>query len=251
MSDARRPPSDAPPSSRGGDPAKGAGARTELDAAAREALAEADAALVLDINDLERREDPYAPLEIELPVAYVERALGETDATANGSGHARFQVSVQKDGTVLIQGGLAARLRVPCARCLEDADVDGGAEIVATFVPAERVRGLLAAAGVTDEEDIELESEELEEFPYQGRSIDLRKVIDEQLALAYPIRALCERGEACAGLCSSCGQNLNARPPRDGDCANCGEPVAPSPGGDGDEAEEPAWKAKLRLLKDD
>jgi len=244
MSDRREPPSST--SDAGVDPASPG---TSKQATAR--LAEADAALALDVNDLDRREDPYAPLEIALPPEFVDRALSQTDARANGPGRGRVQVSVQKDGTVLIQGTLNASLVVPCARCLADAGVDGSTDLVATFVPADRVRGLLATAGVDDEE-IELESEELEEFPYQGKIIDLRKLVDEQLGLAYPMRALCERGEACAGLCSNCGQDLNAMAPgADGACANCGAPVLAVAEAEAQAGDEPDWKAKLRLLKGD
>ena len=29
------------------------------------------------------------------------------------------------------------------------------------------------------------------------------------IAVAYPMRALCDAGEDCKGLCSQCGRNLN------------------------------------------
>lgn len=215
------------------------------------ALARADAALTLDLADLDRRDDPYAPLELELPPAYVARALADTDARANGPGNASFQVSVQSDGTVLVQGKLRAALTVPCARCLTDAVVEVDGDVVATFVPADRIRGLLEAAGVDDEDGVELESEDLDEFPYQGSAVDLRRLIDEQLGLAYPMRALCDRGESCAGLCSGCGADLNAHPLIDGKCAKCGHVVDEVAAGAEEEEEEPGWKAKLRLIKGD
>jgi uncharacterized protein len=42
---------------------------------------------------------------------------------------------------------------------------------------------------------------------YKGDEVDLSPFVREELLLAMPTRALCN--EACAGLCSRCGANLN------------------------------------------
>jgi uncharacterized protein len=46
---------------------------------------------------------------------------------------------------------------------------------------------------------------------FEGEKINLQDGIQEQIILAFPIKALCE--DNCKGLCSSCGNDLN-----EGDC---------------------------------
>ena len=92
-------------------------------------------------------------------------------------------------------------------------------------------------------------------------------MVEEQILVAYPIRALCVRGEACRGLCMHCGANLNEQPPATR-CAVCGTPgarvpVVAAPGyedepstspvgkpgvGKGDVDKDAPWKAALRNI---
>ncbi len=71
----------------------------------------------------------------------------------------------------------------------------------------------------------------------------------EQVLLAYPMRALCSRGEACLGLCMRCGANLNDAaqgletvPER---CPACGMRLD----GIDDETPESPWKQALAKVK--
>ena len=204
---------------------------------------------------------PYS-IAAELPGPWIAGILAHTDAEVSQPGKVRLEVTLIGSGTsVLVRGDLDARFIVPCARCLEPAEVLAGGELCVHFV-----RGA-ASDALHDEEDADLAAEEAErpdERAFLGTRLDLRPMIEEQILVAYPIRALCARGEDCRGLCMHCGANLNEQAPADR-CAVCGTlgarvPVVAAPGTEDDAGEEdaaglpiaagqvlePSWKAALR-----
>jgi uncharacterized metal-binding protein YceD (DUF177 family) len=218
--------------------------------------------------DLELLEPGTHELPVELPKAWVADALAETDAVADRDGSVQLELTVQADRTLLVRGRLELFYTVPCARCLEGAAVDVGAEtgdICVTFVPADRLRSWLdlvpsepagasrpESAGSEPDDDIEpLDPAELDEIGYEGSKVDLRQFLAEQVVLAYPMRALCDRGEACLGLCMRCGANLNdvakslgMVPER---CPACDMRLD----GVDDETPESPWKKALAKVKSD
>jgi uncharacterized metal-binding protein YceD (DUF177 family) len=217
--------------------------------------------------DLELLEPGTHELPVELPKPWVADALRETDAVADRAGSVQLELTLQADRTLLVRGRIELFYTVPCARCLEGAAVDVGAEtgdLCVTFVPAERLRSWLdlparasgpassESAGPEPDDDIEpLDAAELDEIGYAGSKVDLREFISEQLVLAYPMRALCSRGEACLGLCMRCGANLNdvaeslgMVPER---CPACEMRLD----GIDDEAPESPWKQALAKVKSD
>lgn len=208
-------------------------------------------ALKIELDELE---EGVHELAVELPQAWVAETLAQTDAIPQSGGAARLALSLQTDRTLLVRGRIELTYAVPCARCLAPAPVDVGAETEAlcvTFVPAERVRSWTAAPGVESEadDDIEpLEPGELDEIGYHGSTIDLRGLISEQILLAYPMRILCDRGEACLGLCMRCGADLNALIPAGHPtperCPSCN---ARLDGADDDSTDTP-WKQALSKL---
>lgn len=208
-------------------------------------------ALKIEIDELEEGPQERA---VELPQPWVAEILAETDALAQTGGAAQLELTLQSDRTILVRGRIELDYTVPCARCLESALVDVGAEseqLCVTFVPADRLRSWAEFSGAAkDEDEIEpLDPAELDEIGYEGSSLDLRKLISEQIVLAYPIRALCVRGEACLGLCMRCGTNLNQ--PLEGavpeNCPSCG---ARQDGSDDEGADSP-WKRALAKAVDD
>lgn len=211
--------------------------------------------------DLELLEPGTHELPVELPKAWVADALRDTDAVADRDGSAQLELTLQADRTLLVRGRVELFYTVPCARCLEGAAVDVGAEIgeiCVTFVPAERLRSWAdvaarpESAGPEQDDDIEpLDPAELDEIGYEGSKVDLREFLIEQVVLAYPMRALCGRGEACLGLCMRCGANLNevaqslgSVPER---CSACGMRLD----GVDDEVPESPWKQALAKVKSD
>jgi uncharacterized protein len=205
------------------------------------------AALKVELDELD---EGVHEIAVELPKAWVAELLSETDAIAERDGAVRLELTLQTDRTVLVRGRIELGYAVPCARCLEPALVDVGAEteeLCITFVPADRLRSWAEFTGSpADEDEIDpLDPAELDEIGYQGSNVDLRKLISEQIILAYPIRILCGRGEACLGLCMSCGADFNkllpdadARPDR---CPACNVRID----GIDEEAAVSPWKAAL------
>lgn len=234
-------------------------------------------ALHVDLDELAKRGLPPHHVAADLPVAWQAHAMAQTDATVREPGRVILEITPMTDERVLVRGELKGRFVVPCGRCLDDAHVDADTEIVATFVPAAKHAALLAAAveraraAAGDDDDVEdYDDISLEELPYSAPNLDLEDLVREEFVVAYPMRALCERGEACRGLCSNCGAELNPLPHSVRRCPQCGNPIPETPAadleaisgqGDGAAAEavsatdgpaeiddpfEPAWKKALR-----
>ncbi len=209
---------------------------------ARDAQAryESAADLELDLVALSRNGPGPYRVKVELPPAWIAARLAHTDAEIQRSGTVDLEVTLISEGSsVLVRGVLDLDFVVPCARCLEPAAVPAGGELCVHFV-----RG--ASDTLHDEEDSdwregESDAGETDQRSFLGNSLDLRPMVEEQILVAYPIRALCVRGEACRGLCMHCGANLNEQPPTSR-CVVCGTPdprvpVVAAPGYEGDEAE--------------
>jgi uncharacterized metal-binding protein YceD (DUF177 family) len=222
--------------------------------------------LNLDLAALARTGPGPYHVQAELPVEWIAGVLGHTDAVVGRPGKVDVEVTAIGGGSsVLVRGALDAVFEVPCARCLEPAPVD-------TRTPdglcVHFVRGLGDA--MEDEEGREWSDDEDAESPDQrpfvGTRLDLRPLIEEQILVAYPIRALCARGESCRGLCMHCGANLNEQGAIPGPCLACGAgdaqvPVVAAPadaaleeeeaneeGGSAEPGATP-WQAALRGLQ--
>ena len=91
---------------------------------------------------------------------------------------------------LLLRGHLRASLRVPCARCVTELDIESDVEVTELFTdPA------------TTDDDVEQGYEIVDDH------IDLDTLLRDALAEAVPYQALCT--QACRGLCANCGANLN------------------------------------------
>lgn len=196
--------------------------------------------LRVDVSAMRRRGESHGRVEADLSPEWLASVLADTDAEVRDGGTVSFDLSLPTDGPVIASGKLALSFVVPCGRCLEDAHVDGGSRIDAMFVLGAAVKH------EEDEDGLALDEDALDTWPYDGSTVDLSSVVIEYVKVAYPMRALCELGEGCQGLCSGCGNNFNLEPPRRAGsrafCVKCdqeflgavGEPPA-----DGEEAEEP------------
>ena len=107
--------------------------------------------------------------------------------------------------TVLIGGTAKTRVRIPCSRCLEPFDLNVETDFSATA--AEQIPSMIDC---DDADEIELAADDMGVIAYSGDSIDLRDEIAQQIIMALPFKPLCR--DACKGLCSRCGVDLNKTP---------------------------------------
>lgn len=107
----------------------------------------------------------------------------------------------QPHDVVVAAGTLDTRAVIGCGRCLEPTTVAVHSDVHAVFEPASA--GEAAAAAV-----VELTAADMERTPYDGDSLDLGTLIQEEILAALPLKVLCR--DDCKGLCPACGANLNA-----------------------------------------
>ena len=116
---------------------------------------------------------------------------------------------------IRLAGSLKTRVELACARCLEPVLQD----VAHNFDLLYRPQGTDAGR-----EEISVTTAEAEVSYYQGEGLQLEDVLQEQVILALPLKAICR--DDCKGLCPHCGTNLNVE-----QCA-CAEPL-----------EDPRWSA--------
>lgn len=99
-------------------------------------------------------------------------------------------------GALLVAGSVVGTGKTECARCLDTLEVPINGEVEGYF--------LLDA-----EEGVELKDGEDEEFELLGpeNTIDLVPLLEAAILVDLPLQPLCR--EDCAGICPSCGVNLN------------------------------------------
>jgi uncharacterized protein len=109
---------------------------------------------------------------------------------------------------IRLNGDLAARFELACARCLEPVAQDISRKFDLLYRP------LGADAG---REELSVTAAEAEVSYYHGEGLLLEDALREQVLLALPLKVICR--DDCEGLCPHCGKNLNVQA-----CA-CSEPV--------------------------
>jgi DUF177 domain-containing protein len=116
-------------------------------------------------------------------------------------GPLRVQLSVAREyDHIRAHGRVAATVHLGCSRCLTEFDAAIDAPFTVFYMPA--------AAGVFQDEEVELTEEDLISATYDGDEIDFVGGISEQVLTEIPIKPLCT--EDCKGLCPVCGSDLNA-----------------------------------------
>lgn len=142
----------------------------------------------------------------------VDEIVRGDNAGYRAAAPARVEVHLSKlERRVLAEGHTQASLTAPCGRCLTPVTLDLPVDFELTFVPQEDV-----AASAQDREERapaptggSFTVESVNEETYAGKVIDLDPVVREQFLLALPSYPVCD--DACKGLCSVCGANLNER----------------------------------------
>jgi len=108
---------------------------------------------------------------------------------------------LRTDRGILMIGVLDTRIKAVCSRCLSDFDQPLSIRIEEELLPVlDPITGAYLPGAGEDGAFIIDENGE----------IDLGEVLRQYILLALPMKPLCR--EDCAGLCPSCGHNLNLRP---------------------------------------
>lgn len=140
---------------------------------------------------------------------------------------------VRTNRGIFLDGRMETTVRLSCVRCLEDYLAPMPLVIREEFLPTIDVN---TGAPVSLPEDKE------EHFTIDGNHmLDLTEVVRQYILMTLPMQPLCRID--CAGLCPTCGQNLNqvsctCQPvPSDGRLAVLGELLREAQGSDeGDNA---------------
>jgi len=160
--------------------------------------------LILDIDALEEANRPFSA---DLPREFLDavlRAQPPTDFHAAGAAHLSGRTT-KMGRDVLVQAKFALPLSSPCKRCLKVVALIEPVELVRTFVP--RGASKVETREPKAEADDSFALEEADEDTYEGKELDLRPAVREQILLSLPPAPLCS--EDCKGLCPRCGKDLN------------------------------------------
>lgn len=97
-----------------------------------------------------------------------------------------------------ITGPVRSDVTMVCSRCLERFSCAVDANLDIELKP----KNLLPQGN-----EVELKSDDLDIYYYEGDEIDIDPLIVDEVLLGLPMRPLCR--EDCAGLCQTCGKNMN------------------------------------------
>ena len=106
-----------------------------------------------------------------------------------------------------VTGVINTFIRLPCGRCLKEYETPLKSRFQLTYV-----RRIPGSQEDEEQEEVEISAAEMGLIYFQGEEINLQDGIQEQVILAFPIKALCRK--TCKGLCAGCGNDLN-----EGDCS--------------------------------
>ena len=178
--------------------------------------------------------EPRQLFQRELPAPLVASFIDDIPAW-RVAGPTRLDVHLTRltGRDLLLEGRASLSLESDCRRCLKTVTSDVPLAFILNLVAKARPQGKGKRAGDDSGEDAgsaSFEDAEADEEPFDGERIDLEPIAREQLLLGLPtIEPLCS--DACTGLCTSCGQDLNG-----GDCGHT------------QKAPDPRWEA-LRNIK--
>ncbi len=147
--------------------------------------------LLLNLNQIrtahDRFEQVYRPDQFEADEDY--RVVAPVSLA--------FDIAKDKQAFRLT-GRVQTTLEMKCSRCLEPFTVPVDQEFDLRYQPH---------TVNTGEGEREIEEDDLTTAFYEHDEIDLGAMMHEQFVLSLPMKPLC--GDACKGLCPTCGTNLN------------------------------------------
>lgn len=110
-----------------------------------------------------------------------------------------YELKIEKAGnSIWIRGPVRARLSLTCARCLEQFTFSVASRLDMELLPRNEAPRI---------PEVELKTEEMDIYYFEGEEIDTDPYVFEEIMLNIPVKALC--AESCKGICPTCGKNLN------------------------------------------
>jgi uncharacterized protein len=100
---------------------------------------------------------------------------------------------------VRASGRVSARVRAECDRCVRPVEFE---------VEGDFDQRYSWGAGPSAGSETEIAPQDLDIACIEGHVLDTSDLVWEQIELLAPVRIVC--GESCAGLCQTCGADLNA-----------------------------------------
>jgi uncharacterized protein len=104
---------------------------------------------------------------------------------------------IRIDKGILTQGVITAKVKGECNRCLEPAERPVELHIEEEFLPSLDIITNTKMKYKSDTPTID-----------NNHILDLNGIISQYIILATPMKFVCK--DSCAGICPSCGKNLNA-----------------------------------------
>jgi len=123
----------------------------------------------------------------------------DPDLEFAGPGDLSVRVRLERHGhDILVRGQLEGTLTLSCSRCLTPFSYPVAADF-----------DLLLAPGPVsvDDKEVELTREDLDLDFYERETVDVERILREQVLLQFPLKPLC--AETCRGICPRCGADLN------------------------------------------
>lgn len=135
-----------------------------------------------------------------LPAELAKDALAPSGADLESSTLAVELQLFRQSQEVLVRGRLHGEVNMPCAGCLQPARIEVEVPVELLFTPP----------GSTPELDEEDPLSEMDILHHDNLIVDVTVPLRELVIVSLPMAARCT--EACRGLCSECGHNLNEGP---------------------------------------
>ena len=166
-----------------------------------------------------------AGLSLSGEVTAEELGLSEADAVVRAPLAVTMDLA-KADGLITVTGVVEGTIVRQCVRCLREYDDRLAFSVRAAYAPeaktaqrhpkqVDQKKARLVSVEVGEESDKELD----DQYHYQGDHVELAPMVREHVILAAPMQPLCKQD--CAGLCVSCGKDLN-----EGPCRCAAEPRA-------------------------
>lgn len=161
---------------------------------------------------IEEIQDQGLELNEVIPESVLDEALASSDGFVR-SKPITFKGKFRRfPGRVLLNAGFLSSVKAPCKRCLKDVELEIPVQFDLNLVSDAKEKMGANAEGDDDGHSPRAGSfilDDVDSEPFDGKVIHLDPIIREQMLLNLPVSVLCQ--DACKGLCSVCGQDLNLK----------------------------------------